>query len=60
MAEADARARIAKQITREERVAQADRVIDNGGDLADLEAQIDDLWAWLHTLPASVPPVAAD
>jgi dephospho-CoA kinase len=60
MDETDARARIAKQITRDERVAQADRVIDNGGDLAHLEAQIDDLWAWLHTLPASVPPVAAD
>lgn len=59
MDETDARARIAKQITREERVAQADRVIDNGGDLAHLEAQVDDLWSWLHTLPASVP-VAAD
>ena len=60
MDETDARARIAKQITREERVAQADRVIDNGGDLAHLEAQMDDLWSWLHTLPASVAPVAAD
>jgi dephospho-CoA kinase len=58
MDEADARARISKQITREERTAQADRVIDNGGDLAHLEAQIDDLWSWLHTLPASVPPAA--
>ena len=36
------------------------RVIDNGGDLAQLEAQMDDLWAWLHTLPASVPPVIDD
>ncbi|MET0327000.1 MAG: dephospho-CoA kinase [Ilumatobacteraceae bacterium] len=59
MDETDARARIAKQITRDERVAQADRVIDNGGDLAHLEAQMDDLWAWLRTLPASVP-VAVD
>ena len=60
MDETDARARITKQITRDERVAQADRVIDNGGDLAHLEAQMDDLWSWLHTLPASVPPVAAE
>ncbi len=36
MAEADARARIARQATREERAAAADRVVDNSGDLADL------------------------
>jgi dephospho-CoA kinase len=47
MDEADARARVAKQITREERVALADRVIDNSGDLAALEAQLDELWSWL-------------
>ena len=34
MDEQDARARIAKQMTREERLAKADRVIDNSGDLA--------------------------
>jgi dephospho-CoA kinase len=50
MSEDDARARIAKQIPREERVAKADRVIDNGGDLAALDRQLDELWAWLHTL----------
>lgn len=55
MDEADARARIAKQISRDERVAAADRVIDNSGDLAHLEAQIDELWTWLQTLPASEP-----
>ena len=44
MDEADARARIAKQITREERVATADHVIDNSGDLESLEAQLDELW----------------
>ena len=55
MEEADARARIAKQISREERVAAADRVIDNGGDLDDLEAQLDELWTWLRALPASEP-----
>lgn len=51
MTEADARARIARQISREERLATADRVIDNSGDRAALEAQVDDLWAWLQTLP---------
>jgi dephospho-CoA kinase len=48
MDEADARARIAKQITREERAALADRVIDNSGDLAALDAQLDELWRWLR------------
>jgi dephospho-CoA kinase len=47
LADSDARARIAKQINREERIAKADRVIDNSGDLAALDAQIDDLWEWL-------------
>ncbi len=51
MDEADARARIARQATREERAAGADRIVDNTGDLEALEAQIDELWAWLQTLP---------
>lgn len=49
--EADARARISRQASREERLAKADRVVDNSGTLADLEAQMDDLWAWLSSLP---------
>ena len=49
MTEADARARLNKQISREERLALADRVIDNSGDLASLERQVDDVWAWMHT-----------
>ena len=36
MDEADARARIARQATREERAAGADRIIDNNGDLTAL------------------------
>jgi dephospho-CoA kinase len=44
---ADARARIANQAARADRLAVADRVIDNSGSLADLEAQVEDLWAWL-------------
>jgi dephospho-CoA kinase len=53
MTESDARARIARQIGREERVATADRVIDNSGDRAALESQVDAVWAWLQTLPHS-------
>ena len=53
MTEVDARARIARQISPDERLATADRVIDNSGDRAALEAQVDELWAWLHTLPQS-------
>jgi dephospho-CoA kinase len=54
MDEADARARIARQATREERLARADRVIDNGGDRSALAAQVDDVWAWMQSLPPVV------
>lgn len=47
---ADAEARIAAQATREERLALADFVVDNGGDLAGLEAEVDRCWAWLEDL----------
>jgi dephospho-CoA kinase len=53
--EADARARIAKQATREQRLAIADFVVDNSGDLDALAPQLDALWAWLDTLP-QLPP----
>ena len=55
MSEDDARARIAKQRSREERAATADRVIDNSGDLAALETQLDEVWAWLQTMPTTDP-----
>lgn len=55
MDEVDARARIARQASREERRAKADRVIDNSGDLEHLARQVDEVWAWIHTLP----PVAS-
>jgi dephospho-CoA kinase len=42
--EADARARIANQVTRADRLAVADFVVDNSGSLASLEPQVDDLW----------------
>jgi dephospho-CoA kinase len=47
MAEADARARVANQATREERLALADRVIENEGDIADLEREVEEAWKWL-------------
>jgi dephospho-CoA kinase len=44
---ADARARMARQATREQRLAIADEVITNEGTLADLETQVDALWSRL-------------
>lgn len=52
MSEEDARARIANQIGREERVAIADHVIDNSGNLEELRAQVDAVWAELSALTA--------
>lgn len=49
--EDDARARIARQATRDERLAGADFVIDNSGAPEDLAEQIDRLWTWLTELP---------
>jgi len=49
--EADARARIARQATREQRLERADVVIDNSGEPAELEPQIDSVWTWLQSLP---------
>ncbi|MFN8019736.1 MAG: dephospho-CoA kinase [Acidimicrobiales bacterium] len=46
--EADARARVARQASREERVAKADVVIDNSGDLASLRRQVDEAWRWIE------------
>lgn len=53
--ETDARARIARQASREDRLKTADFVVDNSGSPADLEPQIDRLWQWLRSLP-QLPP----
>ena len=50
MREEDARARMARQATREERRAKADVVIDNSGTREDLEAEIDRLWPQIECL----------
>ncbi len=51
MTEADARARIANQASREDRLAVADRVIDNSGSREELRRQVDEVWAWIESLP---------
>jgi len=53
--EADARSRISRQATREQRLATADFVIDNSGGMTELGPQIDRLWSWLESLP-QLPP----
>jgi dephospho-CoA kinase len=45
--EEDARNRIARQVSREERLDKADFVVDNHGSLEDLGPQIDAAWAWI-------------
>lgn len=56
MAEADAAARIASQVSDAERLAIADVVIDTAGELADTVSQTDELWA---TLPRRIAERAA-
>lgn len=56
MDESDARARIARQATREERLDRADLVIDNSGNLVALRAQLPAAWEWMQGLD----PVAGD
>jgi dephospho-CoA kinase len=48
--EADARARMATQASRQDRLARADFVIDNSGTEAALDAEADRCWTWLQTL----------
>ncbi|MGH9121450.1 MAG: dephospho-CoA kinase [Acidimicrobiales bacterium] len=46
----EVRRRAANQPSRAERLAMADRVIVNGGSVADLEARVDEVWEWLLSL----------
>ena len=50
MPEADARARVARQVDRDKRSAAATRIIDNAGDEQALTAQVDEVWAWMQTI----------
>jgi len=47
LARADAEARMARQASRSERLARADHVVDNTGDLDHLTTEVDRAWAWL-------------
>ena len=60
MDEADARRRIANQVSRAERRAVADRVIDNSGTIDELTAQVDDVWQWLVKREGEAGVEAAD
>ena len=51
--EADARARMARQASRAERLSKADLVVSNGGTLDDLEAEIERAWAWIEERPGA-------
>lgn len=48
--ETDARARVAAQITRQERCSLADFVVDNAGTRQQLDREIDRLWKWIADL----------
>lgn len=50
LSETDARARMARQASREARLAAADFVIDNSGTRPQLEAQIEACWTWIASL----------
>ncbi len=47
----DVQARIDKQASRKDRLAIADRVLDNSGTKEDLVRQVDQTWAWITNLP---------
>lgn len=49
MTEEQARARMAAQATREQRLAIADLVIDNSGTLADLDRRVTEVWSDLRS-----------
>jgi dephospho-CoA kinase len=58
MTEEDARARMARQASREERLAKADLVLDNSGPPEALAEAVDRAWAWIGTLPHEPAPEA--
>lgn len=51
----DAQARISRQASRDERVARADFVVDNGGDRDLLTVRVDACWTWMQSLPRPAP-----
>jgi dephospho-CoA kinase len=55
MSESDARARLAVQASREDRLAKADIVIDNSGDRDALEPRVAEVWEQISALPHASP-----
>ena len=53
--ERDARARVANQASRIDRLAIADFVVDNSGSFDDLRPQIETCWHWIDSLPRPDP-----
>lgn len=51
MKASDVQARIDKQASRTDRLAIADRVLDNSGTKEDLVRQVDQVWEWIASLP---------
>lgn len=56
LTEEEARARVAAQASRDQRLAVADFVIDNSGSFDDLAAEVERAWRWIASLPVSPPP----
>jgi dephospho-CoA kinase len=54
--EEDARARMSRQVSREDRLAKATKVLHNDGTVDDLRAQVDALWPWMQSLDHVTPP----
>jgi dephospho-CoA kinase len=57
--EADARARMARQASREDRLAAADFVVPNDGTPEELEPRIAECWAWIESLRGTEAEAAA-
>jgi len=56
LAEEDVRRRMANQVSREERLAKADFVVDNSGSESALPAEVDRLWSWIESLQSADAP----
>lgn len=54
--EDDVRRRMANQVSREERLAKADFVVDNSGPVEALDAEVDRLWSWISSLQSAETP----
>ncbi len=49
--EDDVRRRMANQVSRDERLAKADFIVDNSGPESALPAEVDRAWTWIESLP---------